>query len=80
MARPFLADAHFVLKAKEGRSDEINTCIGCNQVRAGRRTRLSDMYEICILYRIDLYVSLSICVYVSVCVFVSVCVCVCACV
>jgi len=32
MARPFLADPEFVLKAKEGREDEINTCIGCNQV------------------------------------------------
>lgn len=31
MARPFLADAHFVQKAQEGRADEINTCIGCNQ-------------------------------------------------
>ncbi len=31
MARPFLADAEFVLKAREGRSDEINTCIACNQ-------------------------------------------------
>lgn len=31
MARPFLADAFFVQKAREGRSDEINTCIGCNQ-------------------------------------------------
>lgn len=31
MARPFLADAEFVLKAQQGRSDEINTCIGCNQ-------------------------------------------------
>ena len=31
MARPFLADAAFVQKAIEGRSDEINTCIGCNQ-------------------------------------------------
>ena len=31
MARPFLADADFVIKAVEGRSDEINTCIGCNQ-------------------------------------------------
>jgi len=31
MARPFLADPHFVLKAKENRADEINTCIGCNQ-------------------------------------------------
>ncbi len=31
MARPFLADAHLVKKAKEGRSDEINTCIACNQ-------------------------------------------------
>lgn len=31
MARPFLADAEFVNKAQQGRSDEINTCIGCNQ-------------------------------------------------
>jgi 2,4-dienoyl-CoA reductase (NADPH2) len=31
MARPFLADSFFVQKAEEGRSDEINTCIGCNQ-------------------------------------------------
>ncbi len=31
MARPFLADALFVRKAEQGRADEINTCIGCNQ-------------------------------------------------
>jgi 2,4-dienoyl-CoA reductase (NADPH2) len=31
MARPFLADPQFVLKAASGRADEINTCIGCNQ-------------------------------------------------
>ena len=31
MARPFLADADFVVKAAEGRADEINTCIACNQ-------------------------------------------------
>lgn len=31
MARPFLADPDFVTKAAEGRRDEINTCIGCNQ-------------------------------------------------
>lgn len=31
MARPFLADADFVVKAASGRADEINTCIGCNQ-------------------------------------------------
>lgn len=31
MARPFLADPHFILKAKAGRADEINTCIACNQ-------------------------------------------------
>jgi 2,4-dienoyl-CoA reductase (NADPH2) len=31
MARPFLADAQFVIKAASGRTDEINTCIGCNQ-------------------------------------------------
>ena len=31
MARPFLADPELVKKAIEGREDEINTCIGCNQ-------------------------------------------------
>jgi 2,4-dienoyl-CoA reductase (NADPH2) len=31
MARPLLADAHFVKKAAQGRADEINTCIACNQ-------------------------------------------------
>ena len=31
MARPFLADSDFVRKAGEGRADEINVCIGCNQ-------------------------------------------------
>ncbi|MEZ8148167.1 FAD-dependent oxidoreductase [Enterovibrio norvegicus] len=31
MARPFLADANFVVKAEEDRSDDINTCIACNQ-------------------------------------------------
>ncbi len=31
MARPFLADPHFVKKAREGREREINTCIACNQ-------------------------------------------------
>lgn len=31
MARPFLADPEFVAKAAAGKSDEINTCIACNQ-------------------------------------------------
>jgi len=31
LARPFLADSDFVLKAQENRADEINTCIACNQ-------------------------------------------------
>lgn len=31
MARPFLADPEFVIKAATGRTDEINTCIACNQ-------------------------------------------------
>jgi 2,4-dienoyl-CoA reductase (NADPH2) len=31
MARPFLADPEFVNKAAQGRRDEINVCIGCNQ-------------------------------------------------
>lgn len=31
MARPFLADPEWVNKAAQDRTDEINTCIGCNQ-------------------------------------------------
>ena len=31
MARPMLADPELVRKAAEGREDEINTCIACNQ-------------------------------------------------
>ncbi len=31
MARPFLADPHFVAKAAAGRADEIAPCIACNQ-------------------------------------------------
>ncbi|ADI00704.1 oxidoreductase [Salisediminibacterium selenitireducens] len=31
MARPFLADPAIVSKGKEGRFDDINTCIACNQ-------------------------------------------------
>ncbi|TXH67628.1 MAG: NADPH-dependent 2,4-dienoyl-CoA reductase [Thiothrix sp.] len=31
MARPFLADPEFMLKAEQGRPAEINTCIACNQ-------------------------------------------------
>jgi 2,4-dienoyl-CoA reductase (NADPH2) len=31
MARPFLADADFVAKAMRNQSDQINTCIACNQ-------------------------------------------------
>ncbi|KAA1176235.1 NADPH-dependent 2,4-dienoyl-CoA reductase [Marinobacter salinexigens] len=31
MARPLLADSEFVRKAEQGRADEINTCIACNQ-------------------------------------------------
>lgn len=31
MARPFLADPEFMLKANQGRTTEINTCIACNQ-------------------------------------------------
>ena len=31
MARPMLADPELVNKAAQGREDEINTCIGCNQ-------------------------------------------------
>eukprot|EP00550_Attheya_septentrionalis_P008502 CAMPEP_0198285218 /NCGR_PEP_ID=MMETSP1449-20131203/4535_1 /TAXON_ID=420275 /ORGANISM="Attheya septentrionalis, Strain CCMP2084" /LENGTH=825 /DNA_ID=CAMNT_0043982549 /DNA_START=132 /DNA_END=2609 /DNA_ORIENTATION=+ len=31
MARPLLADPDIVLKSREGRADEINTCIACNQ-------------------------------------------------
>ncbi|WP_144146005.1 NADPH-dependent 2,4-dienoyl-CoA reductase [Paraburkholderia sp. BCC1884] len=31
MARPLLADPEFVVKTAEGRAQEINTCIACNQ-------------------------------------------------
>ncbi|AFT69748.1 2,4-dienoyl-CoA reductase [Alloalcanivorax dieselolei B5] len=31
MARPMLADPEFVRKTEQGRVDEINTCIACNQ-------------------------------------------------
>ncbi|MED5620845.1 NADPH-dependent 2,4-dienoyl-CoA reductase [Ideonella sp. BN130291] len=31
MARPLLADPEFVKKAAEGRAEDINTCIACNQ-------------------------------------------------
>ncbi|MDE2613890.1 MAG: NADPH-dependent 2,4-dienoyl-CoA reductase [Burkholderiales bacterium] len=31
LARPLLADAEFVAKAKADRADDINTCIACNQ-------------------------------------------------
>ena len=31
MARPFLADPDLILKSIEGRPEEINTCIACNQ-------------------------------------------------
>jgi len=31
LARPWLADPYFGVKAFENRADEINTCIGCNQ-------------------------------------------------
>ena len=31
LARPFLADAEFVNKARAGRRNDINTCIACNQ-------------------------------------------------
>ena len=31
MARPLLADAHFVKKARLSQADQINTCIACNQ-------------------------------------------------
>lgn len=31
LARPFLADSHFVAKSKQGLAEAINTCIACNQ-------------------------------------------------
>ncbi len=31
MARPFLADPEFMIKAEQGKADRINTCIACNQ-------------------------------------------------
>nr|WP_136249777.1 NADPH-dependent 2,4-dienoyl-CoA reductase [Ningiella ruwaisensis] len=43
MARPFLADPEFVIKAQRNQASQINTCIGCNQacldhVFAGKMT------------------------------------------
>ena len=31
LSRPFLADSDFVIKAQQQQTDEINTCIACNQ-------------------------------------------------
>ena len=31
MARPFLADPAFMAKTADGRAEEINTCVACNQ-------------------------------------------------
>ena len=31
MARPWLADPEFIAKTRDGRADEINVCIACNQ-------------------------------------------------
>ncbi|MBX9654101.1 FAD-dependent oxidoreductase, partial [bacterium] len=31
MARPFLADPEFAVKSKEGRREDLNVCIACNQ-------------------------------------------------
>ena len=31
LGRPMLADAEFAIKAQQGRANEINTCIACNQ-------------------------------------------------
>jgi 2,4-dienoyl-CoA reductase (NADPH2) len=44
MARPLLADAEFANKAAQGREEEINTCIACNQacldrIFTGKRAR-----------------------------------------
>jgi len=39
MARPMLADPDLVKKAAEGREDEINTCIACNQACLDHRRR-----------------------------------------
>ncbi len=39
MARPLLADSEFVKKAAEGRADEINICIACNQACLDRTFR-----------------------------------------
>jgi 2,4-dienoyl-CoA reductase (NADPH2) len=39
MARPFLADPEFVIKAAEDRADEINTCIACNQACPPRSSK-----------------------------------------
>ena len=54
MARPFLADADFVNKAAENRSDAINTCIGCNQfncIHSRLRNATHDRRDGCDLFR-----------------------------
>ncbi|KAL3817417.1 hypothetical protein ACHAXA_011046 [Cyclostephanos tholiformis] len=45
MARPFLADPDIVRKSREGRDQEINTCIACNQ---GKRA-----FEVSLLARVS---------------------------
>ena len=53
MARPFLADPEIVNKAAEGREDEINVCIGCNQVRDEGRNILVNFDETIANIRFD---------------------------
>ncbi len=43
MARPMLADAELMNKAAEGREDEINTCIACNQACLDHGVRFKEV-------------------------------------
>jgi 2,4-dienoyl-CoA reductase-like NADH-dependent reductase (Old Yellow Enzyme family)/thioredoxin reductase len=43
MARAFMADPEFVVKAQEGRYDDIRYCIYCNNCTGGRQTRAPEV-------------------------------------
>ena len=49
MARPFLADPDIINKANEGRTEDINTCIGCNQACLDHTFKVSQALLIPIL-------------------------------
>jgi 2,4-dienoyl-CoA reductase (NADPH2) len=68
MARPLLADPHWVKKAMEGRADEINTCIACNQVSLDHVMRgvmgCPSCWRVCVAVRVCVCVRAVACVHV----------------